>query len=721
MDLPSNRSGTAHRRMSALAAQLGSGNVPNSYEEFFHPLATGPEVMMGIPSQFSEGEETNCPPWKITDESTFLDSHTDDGDLIGIESVPARGGRHRAASGGLDPVWTRQWLYGFDEKQVAAQDAMQEAMTRTASYAMPDVATQKGMSLDDIRDGTRSRLIDMMNFPEWKWQANLGKMLSRDAVCSYRDVSVATKYAVHFFLFTGSIYLLGSEEQINLFAEDATSFKTPGCFAMTEDGHGSNVRAIQTTATFDPSTDEYIIHTPAPLAEKVYIGGGLDAKRTVVFARLITGDGEDKGPHAFVVPTVTESGERTPGITITDMGRKMGLNGVDNVRIRFNNVRIPRTWGLSRYGGINEDGEYVTSLSKASTRFNAMLGALTCCRISVVTGNLYGTRFCLATAIKYAHMRRQFGPDNAPELPIMSYPTTQTRLLIPLSAHIALTLMEKSIIFKVSIHDPPDRDMQALVAGYKCYATWMGNETMQNCRETMGGRGYMMQNLVAAHRTDLDIHVTFEGDNTVLYQQVAKDLLIQFGREAKSGLFSGPLAFLRRVIVPGLKHSNLVIAGSYDESHLRSYGFAHAALAYREASMLFYVAQELRARVKLLGPVAGWNSLLHSLIDLSRTHMERMLLELLDKELRKCPLAGTRAVLSLVRQLYGLSRIERSMSWYLEHGYVRPRKASAIRELVLKICSELRPHSLALVESFGIHPKLLSAWVTQPAATSYFE
>ncbi|RYZ66228.1 MAG: acyl-CoA oxidase, partial [Proteobacteria bacterium] len=155
------------------------------------------------------------------------------------------------------------------------------------------------------------------------------------------DLSLLIKCGVQFGLFGGSLLLLGTARHHALLA-DVAAAKTLGCFAMSEVGHGSNVAALETTATYDAATREFVIHTPSESARKDWIGSAAEhARFATVFANLEVG-GERHGVHALLVPIRNEAGEPLEGVRTGDSGHKMGLNGVDNGRLWFDQVRIPR-------------------------------------------------------------------------------------------------------------------------------------------------------------------------------------------------------------------------------------------------------------------------------------------------------------------------------------------------------------------------------------------
>ena len=238
---------------------------------------------------------------------------------------------------------------------------------------------------------------------------NPGAFIAAFQTIAHHDHSLLTKFGVQFGLYGGAIMRLGTERHHNAYLGDASSLATAGCFAMTETGHGSNVADLETTATFDPATDELVINTPHDLARKDYIGNAAaDGRQAAVFARLIVA-GADHGVHCVVVPLRSPGGDTLPGIRIEDCGPKAGLNGVDNGRIWFNNVRVSRSELLDRFAQLDSNGSYTSTITSSSRRFFTTLGTLVGGRVSVGAASISAAETSLAIAVRYATRRRQFG------------------------------------------------------------------------------------------------------------------------------------------------------------------------------------------------------------------------------------------------------------------------------------------------------------------------
>lgn len=267
---------------------------------------------------------------------------------------------------------------------------------------------------------------------------------------------------------------------------------------MTELGHGSNVSDIETTAHFDSTTDEFIIHTPTETAQKFWIGGAAeDARITVTFAQLNV-DGKNQGVHAFLVELRDASGNLKPGVRIKDNGPKLGLNGVDNGRIWFNNVRIPRANLLDKYCKVSPDGKYSSPIKNSSVRFATMISGLVGGRILIAGSALDACKVGLVNAIRYSLQRKQFGPSSGIEIPIMNYITHQRRLIPALATTYVIELSITKCARMFHSRTPSlMKEIHLLAAGLKAFSTWHRVETVQKCRQVVGGQGFSSYNKIA--------------------------------------------------------------------------------------------------------------------------------------------------------------------------------------------------------------------------------
>lgn len=527
---------------------------------------------------------------------------------------------------------------------------------------------------------------------------------------AFGDLGVLVKFGVQYGLFGGSVRELGSERHHRELLPRIASLELPGCFAMTETGHGSNVAEIETTATFDPATDELVIHSPRPSARKDYIGNAAEHGRlATVFAQLEVA-GERHGVHAVLVPIRDESGAARPGVTIEDCGPKLGLNGVDNGRLQFDHVRVPRENLLDRFARLDRHGRYSSPIASPAKRFFTMLGTLVGGRVSVGLAAVSAAKKALALAVRYGARRRQFGPPGEAERVLLDYPAHQRRLLPALATTYGLHFALRALAERYAGPDrASDPELESLAAGLKAAASAHATATIQACREACGGQGYLAVNRLAALKADTDVFTTFEGDNTVLLQLVAKHLLSgyrqQFGRLDAGALFSYFLGHARTALF----EMNPIATHRTEESHLLDRGFHRAALAWRERHLLETLARRVRGRLE-----AG-RSPFDALVDCqdhalatARAHVDREILERFADAARSAPPALA-PHLTLLCDLHALATIERDRATFLEGGFLAAEKSKAIRREVDRLCQEARGLALGLVEAFAIPEACLDA------------
>jgi acyl-CoA oxidase len=549
------------------------------------------------------------------------------------------------------------------------------------------------------------------------------------------DPSLQIKSGVQWGLFGAAILHLGTPEQQDRLLPGAMDLSVPGAFAMTETGHGSDVDSIGTTATYDPATEEFVLHTPFRGAWKDYLGNAaVHATAATVFAQLIT-NGVNHGVHCFYVPLRDANGDFLPGVGGEDDGLKGGLNGIDNGRLHFDQVRVPRTNLLNKYGDVAPDGTYSSAISSPGRRFFTMLGTLVQGRVSLDGSAAWASALGLNIAITYANQRRQFDSGaGTDEVVLLDYGKHQRRLLTRLATTYASIfvhdefLQKFDAVFSGKADTDADReDLETLAAALKPLSTWHALDTLQEAREACGGSGFLFENRLVGLRADLDIYATFEGDNNVLLQLVGKRLLSDFGKQFKSkdakalaayavGQTAGKVfhgAGLRQL---GQAVSDFGSTARAVERGLRA-DHQHELLAGRVQQMVTDVATRLRPASGLAPAEAAalFNANQSELIEAARAHGELLQWEAFTDAVNAVEHACTKHVLTWLRDLFGLGLIEKHLAWYLINGRLSSQRAAAVSSYIDRLCLRLRPHAQDLVDAFGYAPEHLRAPIASGA------
>ncbi|MCH2021873.1 MAG: acyl-CoA dehydrogenase family protein [Saprospiraceae bacterium] len=551
-----------------------------------------------------------------------------------------------------------------------------------------------------------------LHFPEiYGGDNNMGAFASVFETLGYHDLSLAVKFGVQFGLWGGSVLWLGTKKHHEKYLKDIGTLELPGCFAMTETGHGSNVRNCETTATYDQDKDEIIINSPTLSSGKDYIGNAaVHGQMASVFAQLIV-NGENHGVHAVLVQLRDKKGNIGKGIKIEDCAYKLGLNGVDNGRIWFDNVRVPRFNLLNKFGSIDQNGIYSSPIKSESRRFFTMLGTLVGGRLCVPRAGLSAAKSSLTIAVRYALKRRQFGEQGKPEMLIIDYPSHQRRLMPLIAKAYALDFALTYVTKRYCNSNEEDmREIETLAAGLKSEATWFTTSAIQICREACGGKGYLAENRFADFKADSDIFTTFEGDNTVLMQLVAKGVLSEFNKEVTGNGIMGMVNYVTKRFVSTIREKNFVNTNNTDEGHLRDPEFLLDAFKYRLEDLSVSVGQRLR-KFKKKG-LTTYNAFLrcqNHILEVAKAYVDYIVLEQFVVQVNQCSEIDLRKTLKLLCDLYALHTMELNKGWYLEQGCVSGSKTRAIRRLVDKLCKEVRNDAFCLVEAFGIPDECLSA------------
>ncbi|XP_077426158.1 peroxisomal acyl-coenzyme A oxidase 1 isoform X2 [Vanacampus margaritifer] len=518
---------------------------------------------------------------------------------------------------------------------------------------------------------------------------------------------------LHFVMFVPTLYGQCDPEQSKKWIPLAESYQAIGTYAQTELGHGTHLRGLETTATYDSVTEEFILNSPTVSSIKWWPGGlGKTSNHAIVLAQLYT-RGNCHGLHAFMVPIRDMNTHiPLPGVVVGDIGPKFGFNEVDNGFLKLDHVRIPRENMLMKYAKVDPDGTYVKPPSAKLT-----YGTMVFIRSMIVGESARALAKSSTIAIRYSVVRHQSEiRPGAPEPQILDYQTQQYKLFPVLAMAYAFTFVGQYMnqtyhritgdINQGDLSQLPE--LHALSAGLKAFTTWAANSAIEVCRMSCGGHGYSRSSALPDIYVEFTPTCTYEGENTVMMLQTARYLMKSY-RQARAGQrLHGIVSYLNEAEHPRIQPQ--LVAARSTGIDINDMSSLVEVYKLRAATLVELAAKSIQKELQHnKSQEDAWNNSAIDLVRASDAHCHYVVVKLFADKLGEVDAAPIHSVLLMLARLYALYGISNTSGDFLQAGLLNVSQVLQITTHIKELLSELRPNAVALVDAFDFHDRMLNS------------